>query len=118
MKEKILDTATEMFLNLGFKSVTMDDIASAIGASKKTIYTHFSTKTKLVEASSRHILKKISTGINEIRKKQHNPIEEVFAIKEFVKQHLKNEKASPQFQLKKYYPKIFESLKGSQLEIM
>ena len=36
MKDKILHNATEMFLNLGFKSVTMDDIAKNSGVSKKT----------------------------------------------------------------------------------
>ena len=38
LKEKILFNATEMFLNFGFKSVTMDDIANTSGISKKTIY--------------------------------------------------------------------------------
>ena len=44
MKEKILDTATDLFLTLGFKSVTMDDLADRMGISKKTIYTHFKNK--------------------------------------------------------------------------
>jgi AcrR family transcriptional regulator len=35
MKEKILFNASEMFLNFGFKSVTMDDIANTSGISKK-----------------------------------------------------------------------------------
>ena len=38
MKEDILKSAVDLFLNYGFKSVTMDDIASAQGISKKTIY--------------------------------------------------------------------------------
>ena len=38
MKKKILHNATEMFLNIGFKSITMDDIASNAGISKKTTY--------------------------------------------------------------------------------
>ncbi|MFT5679074.1 MAG: hypothetical protein ACI9FY_001623, partial [Patiriisocius sp.] len=41
MKEKIIQSAINLFITLGFKSVTMDDIASEIGISKKTIYTHF-----------------------------------------------------------------------------
>ena len=41
MKEKIIQKAAEMFINLGFKSVTMEDIAKEMGISKKTIYTHF-----------------------------------------------------------------------------
>ena len=44
MKKKILHNATELFLNIGFKSVTMDDIAANSGISKKTIYAHFANK--------------------------------------------------------------------------
>ena len=35
MKSKVLATATEMFLNFGFKSVTMDDIAQKMCILKK-----------------------------------------------------------------------------------
>ncbi len=38
MQEKIIRKATEMFLKLDFKSVTMDDIAGEMCISKKTIY--------------------------------------------------------------------------------
>ena len=51
MKQKILKTAVDMFLNYGFKSVTMDDIANEMGISKKTIYVHFPNKTKLSQKS-------------------------------------------------------------------
>ena len=50
MREKIIHKSADLFLNLGFKSVTMDDIANEMGISKKTIYVHFENKTKLVEA--------------------------------------------------------------------
>ncbi|HPW98360.1 MAG TPA: TetR/AcrR family transcriptional regulator, partial [Flavobacterium sp.] len=36
MKDKILEKASKMFMSLGFKSVTMDDIANEMGISKKT----------------------------------------------------------------------------------
>ena len=32
--------------------------------------------------------------------------------------HLKDEKSSPQYQLQKYYPKIFKNLKQKQFELM
>ena len=35
MKDKILLSAADLFLNYGFKSVTMDDLANKIGISKK-----------------------------------------------------------------------------------
>lgn len=118
MREKILLAASDLFLNYGFKSVTMDDIASTLGMSKKTIYQHFDNKTKLVEATTMYLFNYISQGIDHICSLEKNPIEEVYAIKRFVMDHLKDEKSSPQYQLQKYYPKIFNTLKQKQFEIM
>ena len=111
MKDKILHNATEMFLNLGFKSVTMDDIAKNSGVSKKTIYAHFSNKTDLVEVVTDHLFETVCTGIDLIHEQQKNPIIELFDIKRFVMEHLKDEKSPPQYQLQKYYPNIYATLK-------
>ena len=116
MRDKILHNATEMFLNLGFKSVTMDDIARNSGVSKKTIYAHFSNKTDLVEAVTDHLFDSVCCGIDLIHEQQKNPIIELFDIKKFVMEHLKDEKSSPQYQLQKYYPKIYASLKKKQFD--
>ena len=118
MKEKILDKATEMFLSLGFKSVTMDDIADELGMSKKTIYQHFKTKTALVEATAFYIFESICSGIEFICEAALNPIEELFHIKRFVGDYMKDKKSSAQFQLKKYYPRIYERLILKQFEVM
>ncbi|MEM1001229.1 MAG: TetR/AcrR family transcriptional regulator [Bacteroidota bacterium] len=118
MREKIIDKATELFLNFGFKSVTMDDIANELGMSKKTIYVHFVNKTKLVEATTFRLFDVICEGIDDIFDNATNPIEELYSIKMYVMLHLKNEKTSPQFQLKKYYPQIHMRLKTKQFEKM
>lgn len=107
-----------MFLNLGFKSVTMDDIAHEMAISKKTIYAHFDTKTKLVQAVTNHLFESIDKGINEIRAKRMNPIEEIYEIKSYSMKFLKDEKTSPQFQLQKYYPKIYQSISSRQYELV
>lgn len=118
MKEKILKKAIDLFINFGFKSVTMDDIASEMHISKKTIYSHFNNKTKLVEAATFCVFETISNEINCICEMQKNPIEELYEIKKSVMLHLKNEKTSPHYQLCKYYPEINESLKKKQFELM
>jgi predicted transcriptional regulator len=118
MREKILEVASEMFLNLGFKSVTMDDIANEMGISKKTIYQHFANKNKLVEATTDYVFHFVCNGIDCIREENINPIKELFQIHLFMKQILKNEKASPQHQLQKYYPKIYKKLKENQFLII
>lgn len=118
MKDKILQKATEMFLNLGFKSVTMDDIASELGVSKKTIYNHFKNKTDLVDAATSSVFEIICDGIDAICNRGNNPIEELYEIKRFSMEYLKNEKSSPQHQLQKYYPKIYATLKSKQFDVM
>ncbi|MFK5972912.1 MAG: TetR/AcrR family transcriptional regulator [Flavobacteriaceae bacterium] len=118
MKEKILEKATELFLNLGFKSVTMDDLAHEMGISKKTIYAHYKNKTKLVEECTSELFCIISQGIDHICSLQKNPIEELYEIKKFAMVHLKDEKSSPQYQLQKYYPKIYKTIRQKQFEVM
>ncbi|WP_298493350.1 TetR/AcrR family transcriptional regulator [uncultured Algibacter sp.] len=118
MREKITHKATEMFITLGFKSVTMDDIAHELGISKKTIYVHFANKTKLVEAVTFELFETICDGIDCICNVSKNPIEELYSIKMYVMHHLKNEKSSPQYQLKKYYPQIHKTLKIRQFKKM
>ncbi len=118
MKEKIISKATDLFLSLGFKSVTMDDIANKMGMSKKTIYQHFENKNCLVKSCTFHMFDFISQGIDCIREDKKNPINELYAIKSFVLKHLKDEKSSPQYQLQKYYPNIFVNLRKRQYKKM
>lgn len=118
MKDTILEKSIEMFLNYGFKSVTMDDISKELGVSKKTIYTHYKTKNELVKACVLATFERISNGIDTICALKKNPIEELFDIKEFVIENLKGEKSSPQYQLEKYYPQLFKVLKKKQFDVM
>jgi AcrR family transcriptional regulator len=118
MKYIILETSNELFLNLGFKSVTMDEIAGKMGVSKKTIYKYFANKTELVAAVTDYMFNTVSCGIDDICALKMNPIEEIFSIKRFIMEHLKDEKSSPQYQLQKYYPKIYASLTQKQFHVM
>ncbi len=96
----------------------MDDIANEMAISKKTIYVHFPNKTKLVEAVTLEVFETICEGIDGISNTSLNPIEQLYDIKMFVMQHLKDEKTSPQYQLKKYYPQIYQRLHMKQFEKM
>src|SRR5690606_16177658 len=118
MKEDILKSAVNLFLNYGFKSVTMDDIASTQGISKKTIYQYFENQTVRVEETVLYLFHTISSGIQAICDLEKNPIEEILEIKKFLMHNLKDEKSSPQYQLEKYYPKIYKDIKEKQFCVM
>ena len=116
MEEKILHKATDLFLTYGVKSVTMDDIAKELAISKKTIYTFYSTKTKLVEASTSYLFHKINSEIQTICSLEQNAIKELFMVKTLILEHLKNEESSPQYQLQKYYPDLYDSIRQKQFD--
>ena len=118
MTERILEKSNELFLNLGFKSVTMDEIATSLGVSKKTIYKYYKNKTELVAAVTHHMVDTICSGVDSIRELERNPIVELFSIKRLITEHLKDEKSSPHYQLQKYYPKIYDALKEKQFHVM
>ncbi|MFE3847122.1 TetR/AcrR family transcriptional regulator [Flavobacterium sp. LB3P45] len=110
MKDKIISKASDMFLKLGFKSITMDDIAGEMCISKKTIYKYFCNKEILIEESTAAIHKEIHEIIDTIIKKDHNAIEENFEIRKMFKEMFKSSDTSPIYQLKKHYPEIYEKV--------
>lgn len=49
-KDKIHDTALNLFTRFGFKRVTMEDLSKQMAISKKTIYKFFLSKDQLLES--------------------------------------------------------------------
>ncbi|HEX9152096.1 MAG TPA: TetR/AcrR family transcriptional regulator [Flavobacterium sp.] len=116
MKEKIISKASDMFLKLGFKSITMDDIAGEMCISKKTIYKYFCNKEILIEESTATIHKEVHQIIDNIISKNYNAIEENFEIRKMFKEMFKSSDTSPIYQLKKHYPEIYERVMSREIK--
>jgi AcrR family transcriptional regulator len=112
---EIVNTATKMFLTLGFKSVTMDDVAAKMGISKKTIYKYFENKEELIEACVDHVHHEIRVKMTTIFELQKNAVEENFLIRDMFNDMFKTDGDSPVYQLKKHYPIIYERVREREL---
>lgn len=119
MQDKILHTASELFINFGVKSVTMDDIAQKLGISKKTIYDYYNNKEELVECTTNYLFDNITDYLKVFIADNHdkNPIEILFDSFKFIKQHFKKDHA-PEYQLKKYFPIIYENISRKKFELI
>jgi AcrR family transcriptional regulator len=118
MKDKIIAKASELFLKLGFKSVTMDDIAGEMCISKKTIYKYFCNKEILIVESTSMVHKQVHEIIDTIVAKNHNAIEENFEIREMFCDMFKNNiDSSPIYQLKKHYPEIYHNMMTNEIDL-
>jgi len=117
MKEKIIAKASDLFLKLGFKSVTMDDIAGEMCISKKTIYKYFCNKEVLIEESTSMVHRQVHEIIDTIVAKDYNAIHENFEIREMFRDMFKNNTdTSPIYQLKKHYPEIYQNVLSHEIE--
>ena len=105
-----------MFLKLGFKSITMDDIAGEMCISKKTIYKYFINKEVLIAESTQTMNRTVMEIINSIIAKNFNPIEENFEIRRIFKGIFQSAETSPLYQLKKHYPEIYEKVVNTEFE--
>ena len=116
MKDKIIKKANDMFLKLGFKSVTMDDIAGEMCISKKTIYKYFSNKEKLIEEGAEVVHQKIHRLMDDVVSQNYNAIAENFQMREMFKEMFKSFDQSPAYQLKKHYPEIYQKMMANEIE--
>ena len=103
MKDKIITKAKDMFLKLGFKSITMDDIAGEMCISKKTIYKYFANKELLIEESVHVIHQEVHKIIDDVISRNYNAIEENFEIRRMFDDMFKSSETSPIYQLKKHF---------------
>lgn len=117
MKENILNTAKDLFLKLGYKSVTMDDISNEMGISKKTLYKYFKNKETLVRETVTLINSECLQKINKVKKENYSVIRENFEIEKQSSDFFVNVGKSPIYQLKKYYPKIYKEMMKNEVNM-
>jgi len=79
-KEKIINFAAQKFMEGGFFKTTMDELASEMRMSKKTIYKNFPSKEKLVTEVAKSILQNNASLIEEAIQLKCNPVEKLYRI--------------------------------------
>ena len=107
---RIIESALNLFMHEGVKTVNMDDISSFMGISKKTLYQYVNNKADLVEKAFRLYQSRILGVISNIQEKNENAIDELFKIDEKLCLMLKNRPPRLINNLKKYYPNVWEIL--------
>lgn len=98
-------------LAYGLRSVSMDDIAGALGSSKKTLYNHFEDKDTLVLDVFGNIFNENRENCLKDRQRAENAIEEIFFAMQMMKETLQNINPAVHFDLEKYHPKAFTLLR-------
>ncbi|MDY3339228.1 TetR/AcrR family transcriptional regulator [Riemerella anatipestifer] len=109
MEDRIifLKKVSELFVQNGAKSLTMDDIAKAFSISKKTLYQNYKNKEVLLEEVLDFLLKQLLEQLKAEEEKSLNPIEKMLLREPKIEQISENNRTVFVRQLIKYYPDIY-----------
>jgi AcrR family transcriptional regulator len=108
MKERIQQKADELFNKYGIRSVTMDEIASQLGMSKKTIYQYFADKDELVDAVIEEVIGFSRDCCETDRAQAPDAIAEVFLALDMMTKIFKNMNPFIMFDLERYHPLTYK----------
>jgi AcrR family transcriptional regulator len=110
-KGHILKSAEELFFRYGVKSVTMDDIATHLGMSKKTIYHFFKDKDELLSDFAKSFVNRNANVFEHECKLSHNAIDEIFCVMKHLRNMIQQMNPKLFFELQKYYPQAWQQLR-------
>ncbi|MBX3241152.1 MAG: TetR/AcrR family transcriptional regulator [Chitinophagaceae bacterium] len=114
MQERIALKAQDLFLKYGIRSISMDEIASQLGISKKTIYQYYADKDDLVMTVIDAMLADNEGECFNTHKLSENPVHEIFVALNMMQDLLKVMNPTIVYDLQKYHPAAYKKLSDHQ----
>lgn len=113
-QEKWLRRITELFMRLGIKSLTMDDVARELGISKKTLYQFVENKDDLVKKAIELHLKEECGRSEQMTQMAQDAIDELLLVIRSNVDEMRKMKANIVFELQKYHRDAWDMIQEYQ----
>jgi AcrR family transcriptional regulator len=117
-KLEIVKKVYELYRQFGIRSVTMDDVVRELGISKKTLYKHFKDKTDMVLAVMEYDFETKKEEYIKCFGAQLNAVEELINYSILQLKIIMDHKPTLIYDLKKYYPAVFDHFNKLKRENM
>ena len=104
---ELIASVAQLFMRLGIKSLTMDEIARQLGVSKKTLYKYASDKKELVSKAVQLVIDDEEALLSEMHEAKGNAIDKMFAINTMISEKLQSIQPAVIFDMQKYYPEAW-----------
>jgi TetR/AcrR family transcriptional regulator, cholesterol catabolism regulator len=108
VQERIVQKAHELFMRYGIRSVSMDDLATNLGISKKTIYQYYADKDALVDAVIELEIQVNEMECSRFKLQSNNAIHEVILAMNNMQEMLKGMNPYILFDLERFHPKTYQ----------
>ena len=94
--------------SFGIKSISMDDISSSLGISKRTLYQVVTDKNQLIVQILESEYFKAKNNLTNISEQSNNPVEELIRINLFMVKFIQAMNPVAVYDLTKYYAELYE----------
>lgn len=118
MEDRILFKARDLMHLHGVKNVTMDELASHLGISKKTIYQFYKDKDALVMAVVDFELEDQCCKCLRSQGNADNAVHEMFLLLKDMQEMFRNMNPLAMSELAKYFPAAFQKIQEHKDEFM
>lgn len=108
IRDRIKNKADELFCRYGIRSITMDEIATQLGISKKTIYQYFADKDELVDAIIEDTLSFSREKCLTDKQQAVDAPHEIIRALDFMEEMFRNMNAMMLYDLERYHPRAYK----------
>lgn len=117
-KTELLQKTLSIFMEIGVKNVSMDDISQRLRISKKTLYRHFANKNDLIKSIFELILEQHKQNVFCFDATGMNAIDILFEVSKIIGSQISKMNPTVKFELEKYYPEVYNNFLIQKREIV
>jgi AcrR family transcriptional regulator len=117
-QNKIIEHTEEKFFKDGFYKTTMDEIASELKMSKKTIYKFFPSKDELIHTIVKYFMHRMKSKILPALNSDKNAIEKLGDLIKILAKASEKISAARMDELKRHYPSLWNEIDNFRTEMM
>ncbi|MBK7500287.1 MAG: TetR/AcrR family transcriptional regulator [Ignavibacteriales bacterium] len=117
-KDKIIEQIEDKLFKEGFYKTTMDEVASELGMSKKTIYKFFPSKDDLVMAIAKHFMNVMKSKIVPALNTDKNAIEKLAELINILATASDKISTKRMEEMKRHFPEIWNEIDRFRTKMM
>ena len=117
-KDKIIEQIENKLFKEGFYKTTMDEVASELGMSKKTIYKFFPSKDDLVMAIAKHFMNVMKSKIVPALNTDKNAIEKLAELINILATASDKISTKRMEEMKRHFPEIWNEIDRFRTKMM
>jgi len=117
-RTKIVEMTEEKFFRDGFYKTTMDEVASELKMSKKTIYKFFPSKEDLIMAIAKHFMEGLKNKVVPALSSDKNAIEKLAELNGILAKVSQKISTNRMDEIKTYFPNLWNEIDNFRTKMM